>query len=109
MRGVLWIACAFAPDGGRDHGRHPQVDSGGKLVVLDNAAQTPGGGTRRYRGLVVVAVCWVASLAGQVLSYRRSSGQRRQQLKWLITGTAIGGACLGMSLTVGSPSALLPW
>ena len=30
-----------------------------------------------------VAVCWLAWLAGQVVSYCRSSGERRLHLKWL--------------------------
>ena len=42
-------------------------------------------------------VCWVASLAGQALSYRRSSGERRQQLKWLMTGSAVAFAGMGVS------------
>jgi hypothetical protein len=36
---------------------------------------------------------WRASLGSQVLSYRRSFGGRRQQLKWLLTGSAITGVC----------------
>jgi len=37
----------------------------------------------------LLAACWLASLAGQAVSYRRSSGERRQQLKWLLAGTAV--------------------
>ncbi len=37
----------------------------------------------------LLVLCWLASLASQVLSYRRSSGERRQQLKWLLTGSAL--------------------
>ncbi|MGH3203902.1 MAG: hypothetical protein ACRDP5_17890 [Streptosporangiaceae bacterium] len=48
---------------------------------------------------LVAVVCWLASLGGQVLSYRRSSGERRQQLKWLLTGSAITGVCVGISFT----------
>jgi hypothetical protein len=46
----------------------------------------------------VLGACWLASVAGQVASYRRSSGDRRQQLKWLIGGSAIAaaGALLGV-------------
>ena len=39
--------------------------------------------------LALGAVCWLVSLAAQALSYRRSSGERRQQLKWLMAGSAI--------------------
>jgi hypothetical protein len=37
----------------------------------------------------VVAVCWLIWLGGQVLSYRRSSGERRLQLRWLLSGAAV--------------------
>jgi hypothetical protein len=46
----------------------------------------------------LLGACWLASLAGQVLSYRHSSGERREQLKWLIGGSAI--AVTGGLLTV---------
>jgi hypothetical protein len=36
-----------------------------------------------------VGVCWVAWLIGQVLAYRRSSGERRLQLKWLLSGATV--------------------
>ncbi len=56
--------------------------------------------------------CWLVTLAAQVLSYRRSAGERRQQLKWLMSGSAIaligvvaevtgsGGAFIGGAITV---------
>ena len=34
---------------------------------------------------------WLCALAWQITSWRRSSGERRQQLKWLMTGAAICG------------------
>ena len=38
---------------------------------------------------VLGTAAWLVSLAAQVLSYRRSSGVRRQQLKWLMAGSAV--------------------
>jgi hypothetical protein len=35
---------------------------------------------------LLLLLSWLASLGGQVLSYRSSSGERRQQLKWLLAG-----------------------
>ena len=48
---------------------------------------------------VALALSLLVSLAGQVGSYRRSSGERRLQLKWLLGGFAVGlaGAVLGMT------------
>jgi hypothetical protein len=106
--GVLWIASAFTLTVGAITGHHTQVDPGGNLVVLDNTAHNAAWWNAvTLVASVVLAVCWLASLAAQVLSYRRSSGERRQQLKWLLTGTVIGGACLGLSLTGGNPSGFL--
>ena len=101
--GLLWIASAFTLTVGAIIGHHLQVDPGGNLVVLDNSAHNAAWWNAvTLVAAAVLAVCWLASLAAQVLSYRRSSGERRQQLKWLLTGTAIGGACLVISLTSGS-------
>jgi hypothetical protein len=46
----------------------------------------------------------VASLAGQVASWRRSSGERRQQLKWLMAGTAalVAGAAIDTITGIGT-------
>ena len=98
--GVAWIASAFTLTVGAMLDHHLQVDSGGNLTVLDNGP----GNAAWWNAIttvasVVLVVCWVASLAGQVLSYRRSSGERRQQLKWLLAGLAVGGACLGVAFS----------
>ena len=54
-----------------------------------------------------MAVCWLVWLAGQVLSYRRSSGERRLQLKWLLSGAAVFIAA-GITLVwINSPSGWL--
>ena len=70
-----------------------------------------------FRGLVgrggrvffpVLGVFWLASVVGQALSYRRSSGERRLQLKWLVGGSAVAvvGGALGVPLS-DSPSKIL--
>ena len=43
----------------------------------------------------------MASLAGQVASWRRSSGVRRQQLKWLAAGLAALVACAAIGTVAG--------
>jgi hypothetical protein len=98
--GLVWIASAFALTVSAIIGHHLQVDSGGNLVALDNNA----GNAAWWNAIttvatLVLAVSWLGSLAAQVLSYRRSSGERRQQLKWLLTGSAITGACLAVSFS----------
>jgi hypothetical protein len=95
----LWMAGAFALSVAAIGARDIHVDSGGNLLVLSHPA---GGaawwGTVQDLFFPLLGVCWLASVAGQVVSYRRSSGERRMQLKWLIGGSAIGVA--GGVLTV---------
>jgi hypothetical protein len=87
---ALWIVSAVTITVGAIIGHHTRVDSGGNLLLLDNSRSSPAWwvvGSNVFFALGVV--CWLVSLAAQVLSYRRSSGERRQQLKWLMTGSAV--------------------
>jgi hypothetical protein len=87
---ALWIAGTVMISVWAIAAHHVQVDSGGNLLAIDHPT-----GWAAWWGVVqglffpVLGACWLASLAGQVVSYRRSSGDRRQQLKWLIGGSAI--------------------
>ncbi len=88
--GGLWLAGAFAVSAGAIISHHISVDSSGSLIALDNP---PGLDT--YWGVAVavffpaVALCWLAWLTGQVLSYRHAVGERRLQLKWLLSGATV--------------------
>ena len=78
------------------------MDSGGNLLALDNGASSPGWWNVLQNVLfVALALSLLLSLAGQVASYRRSSGERRQQLKWLLGGFAAGLAGLVLAITLG--------
>jgi hypothetical protein len=48
--------------------------------------------------LLVIAACWLCFVTRQVLSYRRASGERRQQLKWLMSGGAV--CVVGIVITI---------
>ena len=48
---------------------------------------------------LVTAVAWLGWPAYQVISWRRSSGERRQQMKWLMTGAAVCAACGAITVT----------
>jgi len=69
---------------------HLQVDFTGSPLNNPNpsgaAAQVAGIGDRFS---VIILACWACFVAQQVLSYRRAGGERRQQLKWLMTAAAI--------------------
>jgi hypothetical protein len=62
--------------------RHVRVDSGGGLTAVSSA-------TFYWLIFPVLAALLLSFVAAQVLSWRRSSGERRQQLKWLLSGAAV--------------------
>jgi hypothetical protein len=67
-----------------------QVDSGGNLLLL--SGHDPAAGwwnVLQDLFFPLLIACWLASIASQALSFRRSSGERRQQLKWLLAGSVV--------------------
>jgi hypothetical protein len=90
---ALYIGGALIASVGAIAGHHIGVDATGTLLVLSHPA-----GSGAWWAVVeavflpVLAICWLGSVAAQVLSYRRSSGVRRQQLKWLAGGSALAAA-----------------
>jgi hypothetical protein len=56
----------------------------------------------------VSAAFWLSFVAAQVLSWRRSSGERRQQLKWLMSGAAVLAVCEVIA-QVSVVTAVNPW
>jgi hypothetical protein len=105
---ALWIAGTVVITAGALIDHRTQVDSGGNLLLLSGSNPAAGWwNVLQVMFFPLLAACWLASLAGQGLSYRRSSGERRQQLKWLLAGTAAILVCtpLFVVLTIlGSPS-----
>ena len=83
-----------------------QVDAGGNLLLL--SGHDPAAGwwnVLQNLFFPVLAVCWLASIASQALSYRRSSGIRRQQLKWLLAGSVVTFVGLGLAALIRSAPA----
>jgi hypothetical protein len=68
-------------------GRHPQVEPDGQLAALSNSANWAEVLTRIISP--VFAAFWLSFVVAQALSWRRSSGERRQQLKWLLMGASV--------------------
>jgi hypothetical protein len=85
-------------------GHHVNVLPDGQLAAIEH----PAGGTA-WLGVVApvffgaVAVLWIGAIARQVLNWRRSAGERRQQLKWLLSGAVVFAALGVPSLAVTSP------
>ena len=100
--GLVWITWTAVITVGAVIGHHPQVDSNGQLFLLSGNDPAAGWWNTAYTSIfLLVAVCLVASLAGQVASWRRSSGERRQQLKWLAAGTAALVVCAAIGTVFG--------
>jgi hypothetical protein len=95
---ALWIAGTIVITAGALTDHRTGVDSGGNLLLL--SGHDPGAGWWNVVQAVffpLLVACSLASIAGQALSYRRSSGERRQQLKWLLAGSAV--ALVGIALS----------
>jgi hypothetical protein len=79
-------------------GHHVHVMSDGQLAQVENPPASMA-----WFGVVglvffgALLVGWVGALCRQVASWRRSSGERRQQLKWLLSGAAVCGIFLAAS------------
>jgi hypothetical protein len=92
---VLWayladaalVAAYFLGSAAWAMSRQPvAVDGAGQLVKQPNLPGVTG------VAIVLIAalpVFWVSFVARQVLSWRRATGERRQQLKWLMSGAAV--------------------
>jgi hypothetical protein len=103
--GLVWIVWTVAITVGAIIGHHTQVDSRGELLLLSGSDPAAGWWNAMQVGFIVLeGLCLVASLAGQVASWRRSSGERRQQLKWLAAGSAalVAGAAISGVGTIGT-------
>ena len=99
--GLLWMGSAYVLTLDAILRHDIRVDSGGNLLALDNGASSPGWWNALQNVLLVaLALSMLVSLAGQVASYRGSSGERRQQLKWLLGGFAAGVAGLVLGITL---------
>jgi hypothetical protein len=87
---ALWMAGALTLTIGAIIGHHIQVDSGGNLLLLTGTDRAVAWWNLvQYLFFPLLGVAWLVSIGGQVASYRRSSWERRQQLKWLMGGGTI--------------------
>ena len=79
-----------------------RVDGNGGLAAVDQ----PAGWFNVVQGLLVVVLLGLslAFIVRQALSWRRSSGERRQQLKWLASGAAVSIICLFLAASFSSSS-----
>jgi hypothetical protein len=106
--GGVWVGGAVAITIGAIAAGDVRVDSSGNLVGLDSPhGDTEWWGIVQGVFFVLLIAVSVGSLAGQVVRFRRSAGERRQQLKWLLSGTAVALPGLGLSIALGSATGFL--
>jgi MFS family permease len=99
--GACALAAFFGPAVGAVASHHIRLDSFGDVISTGH----PGGGAlaaAALLGLLSIAAIWLSFVAHQVLSWRRASGERRQQLKWLASGAAVTMVMVSLSFTVSS-------
>jgi hypothetical protein len=88
--GGAWIAGAWALAVLATARHDIQVDANGGLTTGQNAPWWSALSEVFFLG---TGVAWLAWLGYQVVAWRRSAGEYRQQLKWLIGGAAVCAAC----------------
>ena len=98
LLGMAWLAGAYVLSLAALAGHHVHVDSGGNLLILDQpTGRAVWWGHINALFFPVQLITVLAALASQALSLRRATGERRQQLKWLLAGAA--GCVAGGALT----------
>jgi hypothetical protein len=103
MAGALASAAVFAPAITALARHDVRIDAAGNLISTGRAHGGPlAAAWVLVLGLILVIV--LSFVAHQVLSWRRATGQRRQQLKWLATGAAVTLAVIAVSLGTSSTS-----
>jgi MFS family permease len=85
--GACWPLCIYAVAIATIAGDRIRVDAGGNLTAI---AQPAGSAAWLIPAqellLPILAVFWLSFVGRQAATFRRSSDERRQQLKWLLSG-----------------------
>jgi hypothetical protein len=82
-----YLACTYAAVIIAVAGHRARIDANGTPVFIDHPAGWYAAATVVFT--VLLPAFWLSFVVAQVLSWRRSSGERRQQLKWLMAGAGI--------------------
>jgi hypothetical protein len=98
---VVVTVDSAANEAGTIAGRHIQVDVSGAYSGPGSPTGALGLLAAAGAAFILIPLFWPAFAARQVLSWRRSTGDRRQQLKWLMSGAVA--ALAGLALIAFGP------
>jgi hypothetical protein len=82
-----YLACTYAVVIDALVSHHTKIDADGTPAVLDHPAGWFAAASAVF--IVLLMASWLSFAVAQVISWRRSSGARRQQLKWLMAGAVV--------------------
>ncbi len=95
---ACWPASVYVVTVATIIGHSIAVDSGGELTIIDSPAGSSAWLTPVQAAVLpVMVVFWLAFVGRQIASFRHATDERRQQLKWLMSGAAVtfaGGAAV---------------
>jgi hypothetical protein len=91
---AVYEVAALAGEGARIFGHHIEVDAKGQFIAPEHLSGLAARlaaieGPLTWILLQVFLLFWLAFVGRQLVSYRRSTGERREQLKWLMSGGAV--------------------
>jgi len=96
MIGACWLVSIYAVAIATVAGHRIQVDSDDVVASIAHPAGSSAWLIPAQELILpVLVVCWLSFIGRQVASFRRSSDERRQQLKWFLSGGLVcllGGA-----------------
>jgi hypothetical protein len=102
LAGACATAALFEPAIAAVASHDVRLDSFGDVIT---SGRTPGAlAAAEVLGLLSIVVIWLSFVAHQALSWRRATGERRQQLKWLASGAAVTLVFLAASFGISSTS-----
>jgi hypothetical protein len=104
--GACWPVSIYAVAVSTIAGHRIHVDGSGDLTIIDQPTGSAAWLTTAQELILpVMVVFWLLFVIRQVVSYRGSSGERRAQLRWLMSGAAV---CLVAAAIVTVGGSLFP-
>jgi hypothetical protein len=102
--GAVASAALFSPAVRAVASHNVRLDAFGDVISYQKSHGGPLA-VAEVLGLLSILAITLSFVAHQVLSWRRATGERRQQLKWLASGAAVTLIVLGASFGISSASA----